>query len=92
MNTSGVDDADTGTTAGRTDTTPTSSPGNFARLALAALESADDGLGAEQLRYAEGDRVIAVTITYLLETFPSGRVLHVLSILSPDDPIPSVDP
>ena len=92
MNTSGVDDADDWYNRWQNRHHSDLFPGNFARLALAALESADDGLGAEQLRYAEGDRVIEVTITYLLETFPSGRVLHVLSILSPDDPIPSVDP
>ena len=28
--------------------------------------------------------------SYVLETFPAGRVFHVLSIVSPDDPLPTL--
>lgn len=46
-------------------------------------------MGAEVLRYVEDDgTLIEVEITYFLETFPKGRVFHVLSILSPGDPLP----
>lgn len=46
-------------------------------------------MGAEVVRYIENDgSPIEVEIAYFLETFPTGRVFHVLSILSPSDPRP----
>ena len=63
--------------------------GQFAGLALSRIGDALDGMGAETLRHVEDDGTqVEVVITYFVETFPKGRVFHVLSILSPGDPKP----
>lgn len=64
-------------------------PGRFAGLALFHMGESPDGMGAEVVRYIEDDGApIEVEVAYFLETFPKGRVFHVLSILSPGDPRP----
>ncbi|MEO8424265.1 MAG: hypothetical protein ABI595_10215 [Actinomycetota bacterium] len=61
----------------------------FAGLALTHIGETPDGIGSEVVRYVEDDGTsIEVEVAYFLETFPEGRVFHVLSILSPGDPQP----
>jgi len=62
-----------GTTAGSLFITLPSFPERFAGLALFHIGESPDGMGTGVVR---------------LETFPKGRVFHVLSILSPGDPRP----
>jgi hypothetical protein len=65
-------------------------PGILARFALELIESEEDGLGARTFRFVEPKGEFEVRVEYVLETFVGrGRVVHVLSILSPGDPRPT---
>ena len=64
--------------------------GEFTHLATALLR--DQGtvgeVGIEILRFSEGGKLYEVEIRFIVEAFPGGRVLHVLSIRSEGDPLP----
>lgn len=64
--------------------------GEFARFALRRLTDPQtpDGPGSGEIRFSENQQEHEVLISYLLERFPESRLLHVLSIKSPDDPLP----
>lgn len=64
--------------------------GELAQFALACLHgpSSEDGPGTGTLRFTEGDQLFEVEVEYVLEQFPNGRVLHVLSIRCEGDPLP----
>jgi hypothetical protein len=46
--------------------------------------------GKELFQFREGDESHIVELSYFLEELPSGRLLHVLHILSPGDPLPDL--
>ncbi len=64
--------------------------GEFTRLATALLN--DQGVvgepGIEVLRFREAGVQQEVEVRSIVEEFPGGRVLHVLSIRSEGDPLP----
>lgn len=62
--------------------------GRFSRFALAWLTdpSFSEGPGRQIFTVTEVDQQIEVMVEYLLEEYPSGKVLHILSIRSPGDP------
>ena len=67
--------------------------GELARLAIRQLMAPeDDGAGYELLRYVEDDRRIEARVDFVIETHSledrTVRVFHVVSIVSPGDPMP----
>ncbi|MBI4260656.1 MAG: hypothetical protein HY658_08835 [Actinobacteria bacterium] len=64
--------------------------GAVASLALDRLEGPvlDDAIGIETIFFSDLDREFEVEVRYLVEQLPGGRVFHVISILSPGDPLP----
>lgn len=65
--------------------------GHFNSLALRVLKDQPDGPGRDELRFVEGETRHEVEVRYAVETYPSGaRLLHVLSIRSPADPLPDL--
>jgi len=64
--------------------------GELGVLAYTLLTSADfeEGLGSVTLDVDDGNQRVDVEVKYFMEQFPEGRILHVLSILSPGDPRP----
>jgi hypothetical protein len=63
--------------------------GEFARFTLAHADSPEGEFGAGQIRFTEGNRAFEVDVRYVVEEYPTGgRVFHVLSVLSPGDPLP----
>ncbi|MEX1047612.1 MAG: hypothetical protein WD757_07350 [Actinomycetota bacterium] len=54
--------------------------GEVARLALRCISDKQfqEGPGVETLSFVEGDQSFEAEVTYLLEQFPAGRILHVL--------------
>jgi hypothetical protein len=45
-------------------------------------------VGSETLIVDDDGRSIAATVVYFVEQFPKGRIFHVLSSRSPEDPPP----
>lgn len=65
--------------------------GELARLALALLDDPgfeDGGVGQEEIRFTENDQDHVIEVKYLLRQFPTGKVVTILSIRSPEDPLP----
>lgn len=50
--------------------------------------SVPEGVGSVMLNVDDGEVRVDVELRYALEEYPTGRVLHVLSIQSPGDPRP----
>ena len=66
-------------------------PGHLSELVISTLRDPRtlDGVGIETITYEEEDgRWIVIKVSYLVETYPDGRVFHILWLWSPGDPAP----